>query len=368
MKAAWVVPLLLVACAAGCDRDPETTYGTVRGESLNGVSAFVQLLRDSGRRTTTRRWLGERMIGRHDVAIVIADDSPAPLEEPRGLLERFLAAPGGQTVVFVIRNSDAAIDYWRTVADFPGLAKDKAATARRNLADADHLLRKQVGPPFAAGTEPLAYGLAARTEPRTLPVEVRPTGTATEPVSARWPRRHRLDPPPGGTSLWSGNGEPLLVERQTASGDRTLLLASAAPLLNGGLVDPGNRRLAGDLVALLPADCRVVVVGSAQVRPDREERDLQPSMWRLVTVQPNPWIALQTLLAIGLFCWWKSPVFGRPRRETAGRPQDFSHHVTALAALLRRSRDEAFVDRRLDAWRRPGETPDAARRSPADGA
>jgi len=346
--------VVLVALVAGCDRDPDTRYGTVRGESLNGVSAFVQMLRDAGHRTTTRSWLAERIVGRHDVAIVFADGFAAPEEEARRLLERFLAADGDQTVVFVARDSDAAIDYWQTVAAAPGLSADKAATARVRHRTAVATLRADTQPTFSGGKTdrlPLAYGLAAREEPLPVPIEVAVSGAADAPIVARWECRRRLEPPGGTRPLWTHAGEPLLVASRGR--DRTLLLASAAPLLNGGLVDPGNRRLAAALVAELPKDARVVVVGATRIRAASEDDDDSgPSPWRLLAVQPHPWIFAQAIAAIALFCWWRAPIFGRPRREETGRPLDFGHHVNALGSLLRKSRDEAFARGRLEAWRR----------------
>jgi hypothetical protein len=345
--------VLLVALVAGCDRDPETRYGTVRGESLNGVSAFVQLLRDAGHRTATRGWLAERIVGRHDVAIVFAAGFDAPDDEARLLLERFLAAEGDQTVVFVVRDSDAAIDYWKTIAAAPGLAAEKAATARERHRSAVAELRAETRDTFAAGKKdrgPLAYGLAARERPVPAPLEVEVTGAAGTPVMARWELHRRLEPPRGTRPLWTHAGEPLLVASRGR--DRTLLLASAAPLLNGGLVDPGNRRLAAALVGELPDDARVVVVGAARIRAAAEDDESGPSPWRLLAVQPHPWILAQALAAMALFCWWRAPIFGRPRREGDARAQDFGHHVDALGSLLRKSRDEAFARGRLEAWRR----------------
>lgn len=350
---------IVLACAAGCDRDPDTSYGTVRGDSLNGVSAFVQMLRDAGHRTATRRRLSERIVGRHDVAIVFADGFGHPEEEAWRMLARFLDAEGEQTLVYVLRDSDAAIDYWKAVAATPGLPADKRETARDRLRGAVSELRFATKEPVAA-TEaedsPVAYGLATRGQPVPAPIEVRVAGDTDPPIEARWELRRRLEPPRGARPVWTGAGEPLLVA--TPDPDRTLLLASAAPLLNGGLVDPGNRRLAAALVAALPDDARVVVVGSARIATAGGDDDSQPSAWRLLAVQPHPWIAGQALLAIVLFCWWKSPIFGRPRREEDRSPQDFGHHVEALGSLLRRSRDEDFAGARLEAWRRhgPGET------------
>jgi len=370
-----------VAVVAGCDRNPETAYGTVRGASLNGVSAFVHVLRDAGHRTATRRALAERMIGRHDVAVVFTREFDRPDDDARDLLRRFLAADGAQMLVFVARDSDAAIDYWRSVAAAPGLAADKVRTAREFLQEAEAELGVDVQETFAADEDeaPVGYGLAARKQKVAAPIDVKVQGL-DGPVTADWPLARRLEPPAGATALWSRAGEPLLVETvglamqtrgeddavgdgtvETPDNDRTLILASAAPLLNGGLVDPGNRRLARDLVARLPAAARVVVVGSSWLGADDDENDAAPSMWRLLAVQPNPWIAAQALLGMILFCWWKAPIFGRPRREDGRPPQDFGHHVAALAALLRRSRDEAFARGRVDDWRRPGERHETTR-------
>ncbi len=359
-----VAALLLVACGAGCDRDPDVRYGTVGGESLNGVSAFVQLLRDAGHETATRRWLSERMVGMHDVAVVFGHGFGRPDDTARELLGRFLAADGAQTLIFVIRDGDAAVDYWRTVATHAGLPEAKARQARRREREALAELRADLGVTFPARDEavdeaadddelPLGYGLAARAAAVPPPIEVDIGAAAGRPaVTARWELHRRLEPPRGTSPVWTHAGEPLLVESR--GDDRIMLLASATPLLNGGLVDPGNRRLARELVGLLPTAARVVVVGSAEVLPQRDEKP-GASAWRMLAVQPHPWIAAQALLAIGLFCWWRFPIFGRPRRESAGRPQDFGHHVEALGSLLRRSGDEGFARRRLAAWRHQGD-------------
>lgn len=342
--------VLLVGLVAGCGQEPDDTYGTLRGASLNGASAFVQLLRDAGHRTATRRALAERMIGRHDVAIVFNSAFDAPDEEARKLLGRFLAAEGDQTLVFVVRDSDAAIAYWQAVAETPGLPAAKAERARFKLESAAAELERDTREAFPAAPSdrsPFAYGLVVRDRPVPAPIDVAVAGE-TAPIRAQWPLRRRLEPPRGMRTVWSHAGEPLLVASRGS--DRTLLLASAAPLLNGGLVDPGNRRLAAALVAQLPEEARVVVVGSARMR--QEEGDERPSAWRLLTVQPNPWIFAQAVVAMALFCWWKAPIFGRPKREEARPPQDFGHHVEALGALLRKSRDEDFARGRLEAWRR----------------
>lgn len=344
--------LLLVTCGAGCEREPDARYGTVVGESLNGLSAFVQVLRDAGHTTTARRRLAESIIGRYDVAVVLADGFGKPETDTLGILKRFLEADGLQTVLFVIRDSDAAVEYWQAVAATPDLAPQKSAQARRHGARVAQKLRSGLQTTFERTRSvpaALGYGMGSRSE--TVPAVVA-VGLANDhpdsPVLARWPLHRRLEPPAGMRVLWQHEGEPLLAS--SGDGDRILLLASAAPILNAGLVDPGNRRLAAELVAVLPASSRVVVVGSGAVLAAEEPPG--PSLWRLLAVQPHPWIFGQVVLAIGLFCWWRCPIFGRPTGEDVRLSQDFGHHVDALAALLERSRADGFARGRLEAWER----------------
>jgi hypothetical protein len=186
----------------------------------------------------------------------------------------------------------------------------------------------------------------------------------TASITARWELLRRLDDPGIGQSLWRAGGEPLLVRFFDGSTE-FLVLASAAPLLNGGLVDPGNRTLAEHLVGLLSTTGRILVVGSSQVdhsdgddplgdTDGEDEAAEEPSSWRLLFVQPLPWLALQGVVAMGLFCWSTSPIFGRPRRSSPKHAQDFGHHVSALASMLTRSPDgAAFSWKRIEEWRNP---------------
>jgi hypothetical protein len=158
-------------------------------------------------------------------------------------------------------------------------------------------------------------------------------------------------------SLWM-TGEDRLLVRHRLDDATILVLASAAPLLNGGLVDPGNRRLAEDLASLLPTAGRMLLAGSAQIFGGRggggnENGDKdEPSLWRLLRIQPLPWVAAQAIAAMALFCWCTAPIFGRPRRSSPDHAQDFGHHVEALGNLFEKSpaAGSAFARERLAAW------------------
>lgn len=348
---ACLLPLL--AAVAGCGPTLETDYGTLRGASVNGVSAFVQLLRDTGHTTTLRRRLPSR-VDPDLRTLVVFDDafetlSPTALET----LERWLDGSGRHTLLLLLRDGDASIAYLRAVLDRDDVGAAEKEEARSLLGRAEANLReavtlaRQASPPIPDGLEPSPRAESAGS------VEVRildaPGGAA---VASRFERHRRPVASPGAETLWEADGVPLLV-RGDVGEDELLVLMTALPLLNASLVDPGNRALAERLAAALPVDGDLLVVGSATVSPSDDDEDDQRPAWHLLTVQPLPWVAFQAAAAMLAFCWYTAPILGRPRRVRPDHAQDFSHHVEALASLLARipGAGAAFAMERIEQWR-----------------
>jgi len=360
-----VVAVILSLCC-GCEREVDTAYATVRGDSINGVSAFIQLLRDTGHVTMARQKLPSR-IDPTARSVILFDDSFTTLNsEASEVLGDALAEDGLRTVLLILRDGDAVIEYLRDILSRGDLTDDVRKTAVSLLATAERTL-KTANAEARLATPPFSDGLAPCDRPAGdgfTDVNVEGHDEQTVSITARWELRRRLDDPGIGQSLWQAGQEPLLV-RQFDGSTEFLVLASAAPLLNGGLVDPGNRALAEHLVGLLPTTGQILVAGSSQVdhsdgadpSGDADGGDAageEPSSWRLLFVQPLPWLALQGIVAMGLFCWSTSPIFGRPRRSSPEHAQDFGHHVSALASMLTRSPDgAAFSWKRIEEWRSP---------------
>jgi hypothetical protein len=367
---AWLAAA--AACAGGCDREVATSYATVRGTSINGVSAFVQLLRDSGHTTTARQTLPDQIESRYR-AVVIFDDSFTGLDpEAHAVVQRAVGENPLRTVLLVLRDSDALIAYLGDILAADGLSKEARQAAFRLLEEAEAALAAATAKPRRE-TPPFSDGLAACDRPAaggSTAVRVRGEAGQTESIPARWPLRRRLELVDDGTAVWTAGDEPLLV--QVSRGDTEfLVLASAAPLLNGGLVDPGNRDLAERLARMLPTDAELLLSGSPRVATggsgggsggasadDTPGEQAAPAAWRLLLVQPLPWLAAQALLAIGLFCWSTAPIFGRPRRSSPEHVQDFGHHVDALASLLAKAggAGASFSQKQIEEWRSPSST------------
>ena len=381
-QAAWIMAILL--CGAGCDRRITSTYGAVRGDSINGLAAFVQLLRDGGHATTALQRLPARIDDDVRTVIVVDDSFTGLRPEARDVLEAWRKTDGRHTLVLVLRDSDALIEYLREILTGE-LPADRREVARQRLDDAEQTLATATAGPRVE-TPSLFDALAVAERPATsesTEVTVRPRGADGDTITARWSLRRRLRSRAPGQVLWE-SGEDRLLVRHRAVGLEVLVMASAAPLLNGGLVDPGNRELTAGLAALLPTNGRILLAGSSQVAEaggqggadggggDEAE---EPSPWRLLAVQPLPWLAAQAIVALGLFCWCTAPIFGRPREVSPTHAQDFGHHVDALANLVSKSTaaGPAFARRRLDEWRaaapsQPGGRPRRGSRptSPSD--
>jgi hypothetical protein len=365
--AALLVPLLLMA-TGGCDREIDTTYAAIRGDSINGIAAFVQLLRDTGHTVTARQRLPAE-IDADVTTLVVFDHSFTGLEPDTGeLLMNFASSQPARTLLLILRDSDCVVEYLRAVLAGDDLSEGRRSRAEALLESFEEVLEVQTSVPRAA-SEPFGDGLAValRDKPlEAIKVFVRTGRRGTrQAIPARWPLRRRLEPTGGVTTLWRSAGEPLLVRRET--GLATLLvLASAAPILNGGLVDPGNRLLAEDLAVRLPTEGKLLVAGSAEIAGARktgggdgenDDKADEPSPWRLLTVQPLPWVAAQALAAMALLCWYTAPIFGRPRQSSPTHAQDFGHHVAALASLFDKSpAGQAFARERLADWREAAPT------------
>lgn len=341
--------LLLALSGSGCNTYLDTEYGTPQGRSINGIGSFVDLVKGTGRQVQVWRAVSERMGSDIDSVIVFHSDFEQIPKERIAHFRQLLRESSIQTFIIVARDSDCAIDYWRQVASLPELTAEEKRSADSAAANASRELKmealREFDPEFGY------YGLthADRTnQPDVITVDVESDGVASQ-IKSRWLLNRKLELNDDAVVLWSTGDEPLLAEEFNHEGQRVFVLASAAPILNGGLVDPGNRQLAEDLVKLLP-EGRVGISISSRWSDGKFAES--PSSWRLLTVHPHGWIFGQTLLAIVLFCWWKLPIFGRPRMSVNAEAARFGKHVEALGALLQRTRDEPFARQLLRDWHR----------------
>ena len=359
-----IVSALLAAAlltAAGCTREPPSSHGDILGDSLNGVSAFVGLLRDRGHGVSAASSVSEAALAERDAAIVFVD-GPGPIDDvAAGHLESFLARPGSQWILLVGRDGDWAVDYWRFVAGREDLTAIQRQRARDNLEQAKDSLEEWYRdlPASTVIARFSAADLIVRAEGSDggeINVTIRSGGDGEgTTLPGHWTWRRGIDPGAADGVEWEVDGAALLVRSiDDSSGDTIFVLGSDMPLLNAGLVDGGNRQIAAALVDLVPVGAEVALFGSAQGRPGSRDDEETAAAWRLVTVPPHPWIAAHLLLGLLLFCWSRAPIFGRARVRPAAAVRDFGHHVDALGRLLAKGGDTATSAALLAEWDRIG--------------
>jgi len=361
----WLMVLggmLAVIAAGGCSQEPASTHGDVVGDSLNGLSAFVQMLRDQGHPVTARPEISPAAFRDRDVAIVFVDGDGPVDDAAAARLESFLATPGPQSLFLIGRDGDWGVDYWRFVADSVDLSEAKRQRARDKGGEAARDLAAWYGDveattaivPFAEAR--LVVRGAERGEAE-IDVSIHPEDSTGSPVvlPGAWPWRRGVEPGDADEVAWEIDGEAFLVRAILGDeGDTVVVMGSDMPLLNAGLVDPGNRRIAKAFVDLIPAGAGVVVFGSSQMAKGEEDDAGEGGLWRLISVPPHPWIVAQLVLCLALFCWSRSSIFGRPRSPSAAALRDFGHHVDAVGRLLARSNNPAASGVLLAEWQRVG--------------
>jgi len=373
----WLLVLLLV----GCSRTPtlDDTYGRRRGTagpSVNGTRVLADMFEQAGHRVSSWQRLSPKLD--HDQVIVwFPDDMRPPGDEQRAYFEQWLMRQPGRTLVYVGRDYDAAIDYWRHMLS--GAPADQATELRRRLAlaQADQAVRRS--------------GLPARQEcawfawrhDRPLVRAGRLTGVWGRGLDASRAavRLHtRLEPPGeghGGASraVKAGSPEPAVEEIDLFDDDQPdaevllgcehgplvirlvspywhqsqlIIVANGSFLLNLPLVAHEHRKLAGRLINACGPAGRVVFLESQDGGPPLSDSDNPyPTGLEAFTVWPVN-VVLLHLTALGLLvCFAMFPIFGRPRQLSAGAVSDFGKHVDALGQMLERTGDRAYAQQRL---------------------
>lgn len=350
----------LCACLliSGCGGTPlDSSYGAVKRPSVNGIGVFIDLLRSQGRRVDVLPAISGPL-SRYSKVILFHEGFDALPEDTVQFLHD--GWDDHQTIVIVLRDSDWAMEYWEEIAkQLDKNAPPEAAAARRVSGLERALLLQQTSSSVAASPL-IGYGLDAHARPGFgRATQVQGIVLDDEQASVRefsflvdFPLRRRLTLPGGESqrvsAVWWAGAEPLMLTWKLEDGPRIYILGTAAPLLNAGLINPGNRQFAQKVMDLVADPEPMAVITSSLLLTEDEEI----SMWRFARIFPHPWILGQSLVALILFCWWKWPIFGRPHTDQSVETKRFGHHVAAVGEMLARTGNVRFAVQRIQEWQR----------------
>ncbi len=350
--------LLLCACllAAGCGQDIQTQYGRRKGPeagaSVNGTAVLGRMFEQAGHRVFSWYLLSPRL-HRADCIVWFPDDFKPPSKKVRDWLENWLTAESGRTLIYVGRDFDAAGWYWKHVK--PGAPKEQTAEILRRAGrdKADFRLARLKMPEkedcqwFAVESKDRPRKVARlRGEPEWL--------EGLDQAGLDIALGGRLIPRPEAETLLESDDD-VLISRQEFGDSQLLVVANGSFLLNLPLVSHEHRKLAGKLIdAAGPSPRMVVFLESRSGGPPIRDTDPtagMPSGLEIFNVWPTNWILLHLAMAGIIFCFWRFPIFGRPREPEPAARSDFGKHIRALAELLARTRDRSHAMTKLQHYR-----------------
>jgi hypothetical protein len=379
-----VVVLLLTL--GGCSaRELDTTYGRRRGDpgadSVNGTAVLASLFEEAGHRVTTWRRLSPKL-GEAQNIIWFPDDFAPPTEKQRRYLEKWLTDKSGRTLVYVGRDYDASIAYWKKVQAIAPTEQVPEVSRRLALARAMYNRQRAAIPDDESSewfvirrdtTRPANVELqgAWSTGIDGSKTEIELTGRLETPSSADidawYNRSDAIESRPFFERLLTvGEGTAAVrVTWEEAADSQLLLVANGSFLLNLPQVNQEHRKLARRLIRACGSPARTVFLETGAGGPAIYESEPgldSPTGFEVFTVWPLG-VILVHLTALGfLTCITLFPVFGRPRELPAQVSTDFGQHVEALGELMEDANDPDYAWSRLRAYqeqvrREPGGKP-----------
>ncbi len=347
--------LLLLLMLTGCIEELPTEYGRrvgmEGGSSVNGTAVLADMVAAAGHQVFSWSSLSPRLDERTDCIVWFPDDFQPPDGEVCYWLDDWLSHASGRTLIYVGRDFDAAVWYWRRVGEgLEGELLEKVARQRQMAETKYRMQRNNLSQHTGCGW----FQLDGRYRPRkvrTLEGEadwlagVNPEGLGIE-LNGRFEYSEDL---PAEVVL-SSEGDALVV-RCELHNSRLLVVTNGSFLLNLPLVNHEHRKLAAKLIAEIgPAGQSVAFLESGLGGPvirGEEPPAGTPTGMEIFTVWPTSWILLH-LAAVGiLFCFSRLPIFGRARALPPAVSSDFALHVDAVARLLKRSADRSYATGRV---------------------
>jgi hypothetical protein len=362
---AMAVALGVIGCALG----PDDTYGTSHGDSLNGTSVLATMLKDGGHEVRAAIRLNEELADWAGGIIRFAPYPGPPADDEAAWFRAWLAAEEGRWLIYVVRDFDAAHEYWKSVAEGVGaggdpLRKADAEESRDRAADWVYHLPKKAKT-AAAPREWFEVG-TPWIPPRACKKLDGPWANGIDATAAAL-TVHEPFKTGRGLVLLEGDGKPLVVEKTIGPG-HVLLIANGSFLLNEAVVNPARRPLAELVVAWADRGQRQVAMVEGSFLLGEVE---MPTLWdllrRLTAVR---WVAIQVSLAALMATLARAPRLGRARPAPPSGADRPAEHALALGALLARDGPAPLardILARYRRWRHPRTSrPDAPPRLPPE--
>jgi hypothetical protein len=349
-RRAAVAALLLATAAVGCRRELPTTYGFQRpAGSVNGTEVLADLFRAGGHEVSGWPWLSPRLADKADCIVWFSQSFDPPTKDVRRWFDDWLRAKRGRTLIYVARDYDAAVAYWRKIRE--GTSGEQYKELSRELADA--LNEFQHGQIVLDPSVDGGWYKLDRTPPRRRAKNLEGAARWLEGID-RGQTEIELGArmtAPGRADVLLSDADAAIVSRTPVRSSQRIVVANGSFLVNLALVNREHRKLAAALVNEIgPPSQKVVFLESRWPSPPilDKEPNTGLSLFRFFGLEPINLILLQVVLLGTVFLFRRAPIFGLPRSLPDPALSDFGQHVEALGQLLERQGDLAHARARVE--------------------
>lgn len=345
---------LFTLALPGCGETLETSYGHVRGKSINGTGALAAMFRARGCEVRTALRRTDKLSEWADVIVRFAPFPGPPERDEARWYGHWLDNHPDRALVYIPRDYDADKDYWSRVLD--DLPQNTSAERRARIErERDHPLRFLELPPtrpkeIADATDWFGVN-PAPNPPAPCKSLDGPWADGIDPAKAAVVEHETLKVDAETVLLGCGPKKAIAMEWTRYNDSRVLVIANGSFLLNAALLNPARRPLAEKVVEWAAEEPLHVAFVEGLFGEGDEDGSL--SIFSIIArVTSIRWVMIQ-MLVLGLAaCLWRAPRLGRARSEPASDADRPVAHAEALGALMARLRRVAEAQAILDAYRR----------------
>ncbi len=373
----WYVMGLILVVVLGCaekqdgDQSASPNAGERLSASINGLDVLGDMLVSAGNTVSDRAALSPVLKDSADVIIWAPDDFNVPDPETCDQINKWLQAKANRAFVYIGRDFDARVPYWRDIAA-QAPPTSKARYVRRQVAAEARFLAQRASRPVAANCD--WFSIDGSSAPREIDALGGPWASGIDVAKSEIELNSTLIPHDTDEQLLQDGDGNMLAARQKVDCTNTklswlpslfssnlILIANGSFLFNEPLVNHEHRKLAARLIDMIGRDKQVVILDSqnhepfADRDPDSPEQSPQ-SMIDIFNVWPLNAVLVQFGILIVLVCFSKWPIFGPPRDPPAPAISDFGRHVDALGAAMAATGDAAYAQSRVEQYRQMRDT------------
>lgn len=356
---AIVIGIAIFSFYAVTSQDIETEYGKAQragSKSVNGTSVFFEMFNQTGAKVRVGRRLSPS-IRKSDTIVWAPNSFELPsVGEIDFLEDEFLETDDyrRKTLIYVARDYEAAIDYWKLQAKADQGSEEYLESLRKKArSQSDHAyLRSLTG---------------RKTECRWFSIDNQECFFEVQPTTGIWSDEFDADEVTFAVTgelipaeadknsfgyehkiLLGSSETPLILEIRNEYNwpdARILVVLNGSSLLNYPLVNHENRKIASRIIEYCDDPSRVTFLESGPMGlPISQSNSSKYSGFEALTVWPINAILLHLIAAGILFCVMVFPIFGRPKEFVEDTPNDFGKHIDAIQELfaLAENRSEAI--------------------------